>query len=206
MNMPPKILLAIKPRTIAIAIGLSFAICGTASTQAALILGARIFVQNSGDVIATFAGSDAGADNLLRLSSPTNNLDIIFRGHETPIGTTVDLGFFNAGTELIFQSTNTITGFTFFTGPAARNPDNIAHAKVNFQFAPGQTFVEFEDLFGGGDRDFNDITFTLSNAVPDGNVRSAVPDGGSTTAMLLGAALGMLGVARRFLPKRTYDR
>ena len=120
----------------------------------------------------------------------------------TPIGTMVDLGFFNAGTELIFKLNNQ-NGGMFLSGPASRDPDNIAHAIVNFQFGPGQTFVEFEDIFGGGDRDFNDMQFTLSNVVPDGNVRSAVPDGGSTTVMLLGAALGMLGVARRFLRTRT---
>jgi hypothetical protein len=34
---------------------------------------------------------------------------------------------------------------------------------------------------------------------------SGVPDGGATV-MLLGAVLGMLGVARRFLARRTQDR
>jgi uncharacterized protein DUF4114 len=190
MNMPSKILLAIKPRTIAVVIGVSFAICGTAPTRATPIVGGKIFVQNTGDVIATFLGSAAGFDNLLLLASPPNNLGVIFEGHVTPSGTMVDLGVFNAGTELIFELNNQ-NGGIFFTGPANRNPDNVAHAIVDDQFAPGQTLVGFEDAFGGGDFDYNDIQFTFSN------VTSAVPDGGST-AMLLGSTVLVLVFLRRF--------
>jgi hypothetical protein len=125
------------------------------------------------------------------LASPPNNLGVIFEGHVTPSGTMVDLGAFNAGTELIFALNNQ-NGGIFFTGPANRNPDNVAHAIVDDQFGPGQTFVRFEDLFGGGDLDYNDLEFTLSN------VTSAVPDGGSTTAMLLGSAVLVLVFLRRF--------
>ena len=59
------------------------------------------------------------------------------------------------------------------------------------------TIVGFEDQFGGGDRDFNDMTFTLSN------VRGPVQDGGSTTAMLLGIGLGVIELIRRKLRLRT---
>jgi hypothetical protein len=58
------------------------------------------------------------------------------------------------------------------------------------------TIVGFEDQFGGGDRDFNDMTFTMSN------VRGPVPDGGSTTAMLLGIGLGVIEFIRRKLRLR----
>ena len=148
-------------------------------------------MQNSGHVIATFTGSDSAFDNLLLLASPPNNLGVIFEGHVTSSGTTLDLGTFNAGTELIFALNNQ-NGGIFFTGPANRNPDNVAHAVVDDQFAPGQTFVGFEDAFGGGDFDYNDIQFTFSN------VTSAVPDGSSTTAMLLGSAILILFFLRRF--------
>jgi hypothetical protein len=191
MNTPSKILFAIKPKTIAVVVGLSFAIFSTTPTRATPILGGQIFVQNSGHVTATFTASDSAFDNLLLLASPPNNLGVIFEGHVTPSGTMVDLGAFNAGTELIFALNNQ-NGGIFFTGPANRNPDNVAHAIVDDQFGPGQTFVRFEDLFGGGDLDYNDLEFTLSN------VTSAVPDGGSTTAMLLGSAVLVLVFLRRF--------
>jgi len=63
---------------------------------------------------------------------------------------------------------------------------------VDYQLAPGQTFAGFEDIFGGGDFDYNDLPFTLSN------VRGSVLDGGGTTAMLLGSAVVVLTFLRRF--------
>jgi hypothetical protein len=191
MNTSLKTLLAIKPRTLAVAIGVSFAICGTPPTRATPIVGGQIFVHNSGHVIATFVGSDAGFDNLILLFSPPNNLGVIFEGHVSASGTMLDLGVFNAGIQLIFELNNQ-NGGIFFTGPANRNPDNIAHAIVDDQFGQGQTFVGFEDVFGGGDFDYNDLQFTLSN------VTSAVPDGSSSTVMLLGSAVLILFFFRRF--------
>ena len=148
-------------------------------------------MQNSGHVIATFVGSNAAFDNLLLLTSSPNNQGVIFEGHVSPFGTTVDLGVFNAGTELIFEINNQ-TGGLFFTSPANGNPDNVAHAIVDHQFAPGQTLVVFEDLFGGGDFDFDDMQFTLSN------VTRGVPDG-SCTALMLGSAILVLMFLRRFV-------
>ena len=190
MNTAWKILGVFKPRTIALVIGLSFA-CGTASTRATPILGGPLFVQNSGHVFATFVGSEAAFDNLLLLASQPSNASTIFEGHATPSGTVVDLGIFSGGTELIFGLNNQ-NGAYFFTGPGARNPDNLGHTIVDYEFGPGQTFVVFEDLFGGGDLDFDDLQFTLSNVGS-----RPVPDGG-TTAMLLGGSVLALLLFGRF--------
>lgn len=170
-----------------------FAVCGAASTQATPIIGGQIFVQNTGHVFATFSGSDAMFDNLLLLASPPNGLGTIFEGHATPIGNTVDLGVFAAGTELVFELNNQVGG-VFVTGPASRNGDDVAHAVVDDQFGQGQTLVGFEDMFGGGDRDYNDLEFTLTDVTTIGH---SVPDGGST-AMLLGSAIFLLAFFRRF--------
>ena len=190
MNTPWKILLPIKPNTIAVVIGISFAICGTASTRATPILGGQLVVQNTGHVFATFVGSEAAFDNLLLLASPANNLGTVFEGHGTAVGATVDLGVFNAGTELIFEINNQTGGY-FFTGPAGRNADNIAHAFVDYQFGSGRASVMFEDLFGGGDLDYNDLVFTVSDVGS-----RTVPDSG-TSAMLLGASVVVLVFLRR---------
>ena len=183
MKTPSKILFAIV-----------LAICGTASTQATPIIGGQIFVQDTGHVVATFTGSNAEFDNLLLLASPPNSLGTIFEGHVTGTGTMVDLGLFTAGTELIFELNNQVGGL-FFTGPASRNPDNVAHAAVDYQVGSGQAFVGFEDMFGGGDFDYNDLEFTLTNV---SSSPFSVPDGGSTTAMLLGGAVLSLVFLRRF--------
>lgn len=192
MNTFSKILGAVKPRALAAAIGLSFAIFGATPSQATPILGGQIFVQNTGHVIATFNGSDALFDNLLLLASPPNSLGTIFEGHVTPGGTTIDLGVFTAGTELVFVLNNQVGGL-FFSGPASGNPDNLSHAIVDF--SPGQASVGFEDMFGGGDRDYNDLEFTLSDVR---GVQFSVPDGGATTAMLLGGSVVALLFLRRF--------
>jgi hypothetical protein len=142
-------------------------------------------------VIVTFTGSDALFDNLLLLASPANSLSTIFEGHVTATGTTVDLGVFSAGTELVFELNNQVGGI-FLNGPANRNPDDTVHAFVDYQFAPGRAFVGFEDLFGGGDHDYNDLQFTVSNVGS-----RAVPDGGSSTAMLMGSTVLMLVFLRR---------
>jgi hypothetical protein len=175
-----------------------FALFSTTPTRATPIVGGQIFVQNTGDVIATFVGSEAAYDDLLLLASPPNNLGVIFEGHVSPHGSMLDLGIFSAGTELIFELNNQ-NGAIFFTGPANRNPDNVAHAVVDDQFAQGQTLVGFEDAFGGGDFDYNDLQFTLSN------VRGSVPDGDGTTAMLLGSAVVVLTFLRR-LPRKQKTR
>ena len=83
-----------------------FALFSTTPTRATPIVGGQIFVQNTGDVIATFVGSEAAYDDLLLLASPPNNLGVIFEGHVSPHGSMLDLGIFSAGTELIFELNN----------------------------------------------------------------------------------------------------
>ena len=133
------------------------------TTWAVPILGGSTFVSVTGDVIASFVGSDAGYTSELILDTPGNSLGVIFTNHSTPPGTTQNLGTFTAGTELIFRIHVLNTGNDFFTGPASRNPDNVPHALVDSAYGPNQTLVEFEDLFGGGDRDYNDLMFSFTN-------------------------------------------
>ena len=191
MDTPDTIRAATKTRMIGVAIGLALAILGTAPIRATPIPGGQIVVQQTGNVVATFQDSFAGYNNLLLLASPPNSLGAIFEVNVTSSGTTVNLGVFTAGTQLFFELNNQHGGL-FFTGGANRNPDNVTHAIVDYQYAPGQTLVGFEDMFGGGDHDYNDLRFTLSN------VTGSVPDGGSTLAMLLGSAVLMIVFHRRF--------
>ena len=87
-------------------------------------------VASGGDIIATYEGTTAAYTDLLVLASPSNALGTIFNNHASPVGSTVDLGSFAAGTELKFQLNVLNTGNTFFSGPASRNPDGVAHARV----------------------------------------------------------------------------
>ncbi len=170
-----------------------------APVQAVPILGASVFVATTGDVIATKLPASAGFSSNLFLDTPGNTLGIIFNNHTTPDGTTMNLGSFTAGTELVFRIFVINTGRSFFTGPASRNPDNVFHAVVDTAFAPGETLVGFEDLFGGGDQDYDDNRFSFTNVgtvVPPIPPVSSVPEPGSLL-LLSSGVVGLLGFGRK---------
>jgi hypothetical protein len=142
-----------------------------------------------------FAASDAGFDNVLFLSAPVEQ-GPFFPNHSTTVGSSSSLGAFAAGTELVFRLHVLTTGDDFFTGPASRNPDGAVHAQASLwagtpSIPTTGVLVGFEDLFGGGDSDFNDFQFVV------GNVRladtSPVPE--PTTLLLF--ATGAAAISRR---------
>ena len=99
-------------------------------------------------------------------------------------------------------------------GAASRNPDGVAHAIVEtISTSPYVTKVGFEDLWGGGDRDFDDLVFSFSNLRTAGGSPFPSNDtGGSDTTgtavtsgavdepqtlLLFGSGLAVLGLLRR---------
>lgn len=86
---------------------------------------------------------------------------------------TVDLGDFAAGTRIDFGIDNG-QGHFFRTGAATSNADGQVHAQVQLS-ADGQHAIGFEDLFGGGDRDFNDAIVRVRGLTTPTNVALAPP-------------------------------
>lgn len=159
------------------------------------ILDGKLFAAETGHVTAEFLGSDAAYTNIL-IFDPQGQSRAVFNGHATPVGTVVDLGVFNAGTELKFQLHVTNTGDRFNTGPASANNDNEIHASAVLD-SNRRAVVGFEDLRGGGDRDYNDLQFRVTNV---SNI-SAVPEP-STWGMMLGG-MGLLAFMARRRQKAT---
>jgi len=141
-------------------------------------IGESLFVQDTGNVSVTFAGSNAGY---------TSNLyhgdTFLFSNRATP-GTTVSLGNFEAGTELVFRLEVQNTGQTFYTGTEQALVDDNR--------------ISWEDQAGGGDRDYNDLVFDFTNTsaggsqTNGGNIANPEP----STIILFGSGLLGLGAWR----------
>ncbi|MCP4710871.1 MAG: DUF4114 domain-containing protein, partial [Planctomycetes bacterium] len=78
------------------------------------------------------------------------------------VGAQVNLGGYPTGTLIQFRLDDLTSGHSYFTGPPENNPDGVIHA--NLCPTDDSTVMEFgfEDLWGGGDLDYNDCMFTVS--------------------------------------------
>ena len=113
-------------------------------------------------------------------------------------GDFVNLGAFNAGTKLNFflLANGANGGNSVLTTSASANPDGINHIA---SFTPGfwgvakspYVFLSFEDLLGGGDKDFNDVIIALNIGAQNVAALLATPEPSTwlTLASLVGVAV-----------------
>jgi hypothetical protein len=154
------------------------------------ILGEQLFF-TGGDVMVESLPVESAFISELGLYDPTFTRLIHLMNDEPP-GVVVtfdpaDFGF-SVGDELIFGiRVISDANREYFMGPATRNLDNVLHAGVD-NIAPGIFVVGFEDLFTGGDLDYDDNRFQFEGAL----TRTTVPEPG--TLSLLG--LGLLSACR----------
>jgi hypothetical protein len=156
---------------IAVAAGLVVA----APAEAQVVIGGRLYA-TGGTVDIVVQKGTAGFTSRLFLLRPDGTRDNV--ALNTEVGKHLTVGPFRAGKELVFGIT-VLNGQTFLMGPASRNPDGIAHAQVT---ATGvRTFlVGFEDMLGGGDRDYNDNVFQFTGNLaptkpPRADVQTVTP-------------------------------
>jgi hypothetical protein len=159
-----------------------------APAQATPIL-EQTLIATGDDVIVTFVSNGATMTSELWLEGDAGDeLGALFNNWTTPVGTSLNLGSFAEGTELVFKLVVGQTGDIFYTGAASRNPDDLVHASL--ESATGQVLVGFEDLLGGGDRDYDDLVFAFTNVLTadlPSTTDSEGPTGGAAAAAPLTA-------------------
>jgi uncharacterized protein DUF4114/PEP-CTERM motif-containing protein len=183
----------------AIVLGLSFP-CGAMATP---VIGEQLYYAG-GDITVTVLPYSAAYTSNLYLFSTGGP---VFIANSSQVGTVVDLGNLatlygiHTGDELIFGVLVLNTGNTFVMGPGSRNLDGIEHVSVDYAEGSSSDLATlgFEDLFGGGDFDYNDAMFKLEGGI--GLFR--VPEPASLILLLLGLAAAaplvrsLSGVRRR---------
>lgn len=162
------------------------AVFATDKADASVVLADNEIIADGGAVFVRFDGSQAGHTSEVVL---VNTGQVVFNNQIATAGQFFSIGTFNIGERLIFQINNLTTGFTFGVN-AADSDDGLAHAQLS-QDAPGAVQVGFEDLAGLGDRDFNDVTFTvLSEAALETPIPAAAP-------LLISGLAGLAFAGRR---------
>lgn len=178
----------------------------------------KLFLKNASDVRVYFVSEGAGYRNTLGFNTDgggvtSGNPLLIFpdassrgttattRSGSDPLlsGDFVDLGNFSAGTKLDFFliANGASGGDEVYSTDISVNPDGINHV-VSFAALSGSyLLIGFEDLLGGGDRDFNDVLFAVDIGARNLAALTATPE--PATYAMLGTflALGAWATHRR---------
>lgn len=123
-----------------------------------------------------------------------------YRSRSAPLlpGDFVDLGTFDAGTTLDFFviANGAYGGTNAYSAPATRNPDQLDHV-VSFVLPDSPyLIIGFEDLFGGGDKDYNDLVFAVDIGAANLQKLISTPEP-STWATMAGCLAWVIMTVRR---------
>lgn len=161
-------------------------------------LGLNILPSGSSIPTASTPGVVRGDAELLfpDASSPVSSYDPagdIKRTASEPLlpGDFVDIGKVSAGSLLDFFliANGANGGSTVFTDESARNPDKIQHIVTITKTSSPYMLLSFEDLWGGGDHDYNDTIFAVN--ISSANLQKLVSAPEPSTWLILAGFTGL---------------
>ncbi|MCP4568476.1 MAG: SUMF1/EgtB/PvdO family nonheme iron enzyme, partial [FCB group bacterium] len=129
-------------------------------TPIEIVGGEFIVADPTMDIIVTSLGKDA---------NHVHKLYAVIKGHERYLfdsddeGTQVNLGQFPAGTAIKFKLADITSGYDYWTGDGSLNPDKIEHVQLIGTNETNSWDFGFEDIYEGGDLDYDDCMFNISN-------------------------------------------
>lgn len=117
------------------------------------------------------------------------SIDNVFKGNFGSYSTTSPQAYFG-----FYLDTTAYDNNPIWYSEESKNADVVDHLKTQTTSDPNFNFysLNWEDLYGGGDKDYDDIVVSLTSP----KTAPQAPDGGSTAA-LLGGAMLVLGGYRR---------
>lgn len=174
----------------------------------------KLKLENDADLRVYFVGEGAGYHNTLGYVADGGDIKgakIIFPDASSPIpsykegqeegvkrtekepllaGDFVNLGQFHGGTKLDFfiVADGANGGKEIFSTEKSQNRDGINHVISFVGLYSSYLLLSFEDLYGGGDRDFNDVIFAVDIGKANVAALTATPEPG--TWLTLGSFLG----------------
>lgn len=156
---------------------------------------------SDGDLVATFVGAAGYYRNILGVIA--NGVDLGGGlSNKNPVGTSYNFGPVAAGTSLTFYI-DVLNIDTAWSTDLSANIDGMGHVyATNYEGdidlgsrRPVRSlYLGFEDKAGGGDKDYDDAQFVVTNAT----LRDAVPEPAVWGTLILG--FGMVGIAARRRP------
>jgi len=123
-------------------------------------------------------------------------------------GDTVDLGSFSEGDNVgFFVTADGYNGGTnTFYSVDSLNGDGLRHIAIATDPVTEEIYIGFEDLWGGGDQDYNDVVFTVTAtpyaAVDTSGIPSGSPEASFTASFALMLALLVAQLLRSGLWRR----